>query len=177
MFIEISLDIFEVWASSVALILSLSVSLIAITMTMSERRDAKYVHSGTLLIEFKNKIFTCDNLYMYKAIIRRHRKQELEDKDKCMLQDDHKMLDFLTEFEVMGSLVRRKIIKKQVLFDLFRPILLALKDDCVIQEFIKDRSENAGMAYFINLNYLCTKCKEDFDKNRKKYTIAPIKSS
>ena len=47
---------------------------------------------------------------------------------------------------------------KHILFDLFRPILLAIKDDEDVQKFIKLRSENAGMPYFTKLNYLCKEC-------------------
>ena len=68
------------------------------------------------------------------------------------------LLNFLTEFEVMGSLVSRGIMNKHILFDLFRPILLAIKDDEDVQKFIKLRSENAGMPYFTKLNYLCKEC-------------------
>ena len=51
----------------------------------------------------------------------------------------------------MGSLVSRGIMNKHILFDLFRPILIAIKDDEDVQKFIKLRSENAGMPYFTKL--------------------------
>ena len=142
---------FNVWST-------LIVSFIAITIALTKHRAEKYAHSGTLLLNFKNTIFDGNNLTMYKAIMHKHRKQILTAKEKEILKNTPMLLNFLTEFEVMGSLVSRGIMNKHILFDLFRPILLAIKDDEDVQKFIKLRSENAGMPYFTKLNYLCKEC-------------------
>ena len=152
--IEEIMALFDVWSGIIVIIASLT----AITITLTKHRDDKYAHSGTLLLNFKNTIFEGDNLILYKAIMHKYRKQTIRKKEKVILKNKSKLLNFLTEFEVMGSLVHRDIMNKHILFDLFRPILLAIKDDDDLQEFIRLRSENAGMPYFMRLKYLCEEC-------------------
>ena len=143
-----------VWSTLIVI----TASFIAITIALTKYRAEQYAHSGTLLLNFKNTIFNGNNLTMYKAIMHKHRKQILDGEEKEILKNTPMLLNFLTEFEVMGSLVSRGIMNKHILFDLFRPILLAIKDDEDVQKFIKLRSENAGMPYFTKLNYLCKEC-------------------
>ena len=105
------------------------------------------------ILNFKNAILMAIIYTMYKATLKaaciniENKSYECEEKE--ILKNTPMLLsDFLTEFEVMGSLVSRGIMNKHMLFDLFRPILLAIKDDEDVQKFIKLRSENAGKPYF-----------------------------
>ena len=153
---EVLMAFFEVYTGMIAIM----VSLIAVTMANRKHRDQKYARSGTLLLNFKNTIFNGDNLILYKAIMHKHRNQPIKKNEKVILETKSKLLNFLTEFEVMGSFVHTGIMNKYVLFDLFRPILLAINDDDDIEKFIESRSENAGMPYFTRLKYLCDECEK-----------------
>ena len=156
MFLEELVPFFGVYTAMMAIIVSLIAAMIAIRT----HRDQKYARSGTLLLNFKNTIFNGDNLILYKAIMHKHRKQLINKNEKKNLENKSKLLNFLTEFEVMGSFVYNDIMHKHILFDLFRPILLAINEDDDIKKFIEFRSENAGMPYFTRLKYLCDECKK-----------------
>ena len=141
-------------------LIAIGVSLMVARMAIRSHHDQKYARSGTLLLHFKNTIFNGDNLILYKAIMNKYRNQPIKKNEKKNLENKSKLLNFLTEFEVMGSFVYNDIMHKHILFDLFRPILLAINEDDDIKKFIEFRSENAGMPYFTRLKYLCDECKK-----------------